>query len=328
MRPTPSIRLETSSYCNLRCPSCPTTSRAIDPVIGKGFLKLADFQQLLRDNPDLKRIELSNYGELFLNPDIIPIMACAHERGVRLAADNGVNFNKVSDAQLAALVQYGFSFLRCSIDGASDATYPIYRRNGDFSTVLRNLGKLNALKQAAGSALPVLHWQFVIMGHNEHEIPQARALAQQLGMTFELKLTWDPDFSPVTDRAAVTRELGGEPATRAEYLEKHGVPYLASICDQLWDQPQFNWDGKLLGCCRNFWGDFGGNLFQDGLAASLRSEKLQHAKLMLQGRAAPRADIPCTTCEIYLQRQAAGRWMKRRPIRKFLARLWHRLRGK
>lgn len=325
MPSTPSsIRLETSSYCNLRCPSCPTTTRAIDPTIGRGFLKLADFQQLLRANPGLRHIELSNYGEIFLNPDLIPIMAFAHERGVRLAAHNGANFNRVTDEQLAALVRYEFDAIRCSIDGASDASYRIYRRNGDFGTVISNIEKLNALKRAHGATRPVLVWQFVVMGHNEHEIPLAREMAQRLGMNFQLKLTWDPDFAPVQDHAALRRELGDDATTREEYLQKHGVPYLAHICDQLWDNPQYNWDGKLLGCCRNFWGDFGGNLFQDGLAGSLQAEKLHYARAMLLGHAEPRADIPCTTCELYLARRKTGRWLKRRPIRHLLARLVRR----
>ncbi len=31
---------------------------------------------------------------------------------------------------------------------------------------------------------------------------------------------------------------------------------------------------KVLGCCRNFWGDFGGNAFTDGLVSSLNNEKI------------------------------------------------------
>lgn len=51
--------------------------------------------------------------------------------------------------------------------------------------------------------------------------------------------------------------------------------------------PQINWDGKLLGCCLNFWGDFGGNAFEQGLEHVLSSENLAYARRMLQ-RAPPR----------------------------------------
>jgi len=71
------IRLEASSRCQLRCPSCPTTSGAILPAIGSGILKFADFQALLDGNPGLRDIELSNYGEIFLNPELIAILEYA-----------------------------------------------------------------------------------------------------------------------------------------------------------------------------------------------------------------------------------------------------------
>jgi hypothetical protein len=49
----------------LRCPSCPTTIKAIHPAVGSGFLKLRDFKKLVDENPWLKEIELSNCGEIF-----------------------------------------------------------------------------------------------------------------------------------------------------------------------------------------------------------------------------------------------------------------------
>ena len=49
---------------------------------------------------------------------------------------------------------------------------------------------------------------------------------------------------------------------------------MQEICHQLWDAPQINWDGKILGCCRNFWGDFGGNAFTEGLFQSVNSGQM------------------------------------------------------
>jgi hypothetical protein len=71
------------------------------------------------------------------------------------------------------------------------------------------------------------------------------------------------------------------------------------MCLQLWNDPQINWDGKMLGCCRNFWGDFGGNAFTDGLIESVNSERMDCARKMLTGTSLPRDDIPCTACEMY-----------------------------
>jgi len=60
------IRIEASSVCQLSCPSCPNTSKAIHAVVGSGLLKFKDFQKLIDENAWIKEIELSNYGEIFL----------------------------------------------------------------------------------------------------------------------------------------------------------------------------------------------------------------------------------------------------------------------
>jgi MoaA/NifB/PqqE/SkfB family radical SAM enzyme len=261
------------------------------------------------DNPWVEDIELSNYGEIFLNPDLLEIMKYAHGQNVALRADNGANLNHVREDVLHGLVQFGFRSITCSIDGAGSNTYERYRIRGNFERVIGHIRTINALKRQYRSAYPKLSWQFVVFGHNEHEIPRARELAAELDMGFYLKLSWDPDFSPVQDHELIRREAGA--ATRAEYKERKGVDYTQRICDQLWDRPQINWDGKVLGCCRNFWGDFGGNAFKDGLFKSINNEKIRYARKMLLGKQPPREDIPCTTCEIYLGMKAAGKWLER-----------------
>ncbi len=138
-------------------------------------------------------------------------------------------------------------------------------------------------------------------------------MARVLYMDFLAKLTWDDEFSPVRGKDAVREATGTGAASREEYEASHGADYMRGICHQLWDEPQINWDGKVLGCCRNFWGDFGGNAFRDGVEASVNGEKMTYAREMLQGREAARDDIPCTTCDIYLTMRERGRWLERGP---------------
>src|SRR5262249_59297012 len=93
-----------------------------------------------------------------------------------------------------------------------------------------------------------------------------------------------------------------------EFEELHGRSYY-QLCNQLWDDPQINWDGKVLGCCVNHWGDFGGNAFRDGLTASVNTEQIQYARAMLLGCAPPREDIPCTRCSEYQKMRRRGAWL-------------------
>lgn len=303
------IRLEASSACQLRCPSCPTTTGAARPVLGRGFLKFDDFKALVDANPWVREIELSNYGEIFVNPELAAIIAYAHGRGVALSCENGANLNNVDDSVIEAMVRYGFRSITCSIDGASQGTYSVYRVRGNFDDVIANVQRINHFKKIYGSSLPVLTWQFVVFGHNEHEIAAARMRAAELGMGFYVKLSWDSGFSPVKNPELV-RGIGGVGAvTREEFREKYGRDYMEGICAHLWETPQINWDGKVLGCARNFWGEFGGNAFTDGLLASINTEKLQYARRMLQGEVPARGDVPCTTCDIYLGRRRDRQWI-------------------
>jgi len=310
--PVPSaIKLELSASCQLRCPSCPTATGETAQAIGAGFVRAAIFRKLLDDNPGIREIEISNYGEPFLNPDLAQILADADARGVALRCDNGANLNHARDDVLEAVVRHRLRSLRCSIDGAGAETYAIYRKGGDFARVLANIRAINRHKRHYASRYPELTWQFIAFGHNQHEIEAARALAASLNMQFFVKLSWDEDFSPPVDAAALKRDGNLADASRAEHKARTGADYMDSLCHQLWDSPQINWDGRMLGCCRNFWGSFGGNVLHEGLAAAFDSDGMRHARAMLQGGAPPRADIPCTTCSIYLDRRAHGRWVRR-----------------
>jgi MoaA/NifB/PqqE/SkfB family radical SAM enzyme len=297
-------------------------------VVGKSVLRLADFVKLIDDNPWIGRVELSNYGEVFLNADLLAIFRHAYERNVSLDIANGANLNHVRDEVLEGLVRYRVANMTCSIDGASQDVYARYRVRGNYERVIGNIRRINHFKRVHGSELPRLTWQFVAFGHNEHEIAPARELAAELDMNFFVKLSWDAEFSPVVDEDAIRVASRTGAATRAEFREKHGSEYLGNTCDQLWSSPQINWDGKVLGCCRNFWGEFGGNAFRDGLRASLNHEKLSYAREMLEGTKPARSDIPCTTCDLYTQRKDSNRWFKPRyPVdadTKMIAAVWRR----
>jgi len=305
------MQIDASSFCQLRCPSCPTTSKAIHPAIGSGFLRPDDLRAVLDANPEIRQVELSNYGEIFLNPFLLDILQLCAERGVATTANNGVNLNHARPAVLEGVVRHRMRLLSVSIDGATQKTYERYRVNGRLDAVLANIVRVNAWKRRLGSKFPVLRWQFVVFGHNEHELEEAKAQAEVLEMEFAPKLSWDDAISPIRDLDAVRRAMPGQAATRAEFRERSGQDYAAGICHQLWDSPQVNWDGRLLGCCRNFWGDFGANVFRDGFVTAVNNPRMNHARAMLRGEAGPRDDIPCATCDIYLGMRRNGKFLHR-----------------
>src|SRR4051812_40693657 len=99
------VAIEATSACQLRCPSCPTASGETKPLLGRGFLDPADFEKFLSDNPNVRDVELSNYGEVFLHPNLPAIFEIAAKRSVALGIVNGANLNNVKEGALEALIK-------------------------------------------------------------------------------------------------------------------------------------------------------------------------------------------------------------------------------
>jgi MoaA/NifB/PqqE/SkfB family radical SAM enzyme/quercetin dioxygenase-like cupin family protein len=313
------VRLDASTVCQLKCPSCPTATGATGQKLGVGSLKFEDFDKFIRRNPHVSHIELSNWGEVFLNKDLVKILAYAYRRNVSLYIANGANMNDIRGDVLEALVKYKLRRITCSIDGASQETYVQYRIKGDFNRVMENIKAINRWKAKYRSSYPQLTWQFVAFGHNEHEIAKAQEMAKALGMSFLLKLSWEdlydlPEFSPVQNKELVGKETGLGVASRKEYLAKYGQDYVEhTCCWDLWNGPQINYDGRMLGCPINYWGDYG-NVFEEGLDACLNGEKMQYARDMLMGKREAKEGIPCTTCKVYRRIKKDQAWVTEKDV--------------
>ena len=303
------IRVDASSICQLKCPICPNALRVYDQsVVGYGYLRESDFKNLLEDNPWLTEIELCNSGEVFLNPELLGIMEYAHRKGVILAMNSGANLNTVKPEVLEGLVKYQVRSIACAIDGTTNEAYAQYRVNGNLDNVLENVKTIVAFKKKYRSRYPLLRWQFVIFGHNERQISEARAMADSLGMRFEPRPNVCPDFSPVRDEALVRSLIGA--ANIEEFRRTKRVDYGYGECLQLWDAPQVNWDGTMIGCCMNIFTDYG-NVFRDGLVTVLNGEKMRRARRMVSGEEPASPEIWCSACPLYQDRRARGWWVRR-----------------
>ena len=318
------IRLEACNDCQLNCYEC--WMRKIDPekinkVGGFGYLKFKDFKDFIDKNSFVNEIELSNNGEIFLNPELNDIIKYAYEKGIKLTAHNGVNLNTVSDETLENLVKYNFEVITVSMDAATPEVYLKYRRGGDFNTVIDNIKKINKFKAQYNKDHPYLNYQFIVFGHNEHEIDAAKKLAKELDMEIYFVKNLAEGFSPIKDVKTVEEKTGlkypeyrdnlkedenGDKVSSA--ISKYRVPETAEVagtvdapemtennettnreeinpddifCYQFNHSPQINFNGDFLGCCTLVTENFGVNVFEVGLLEAMNSDKILRAKLML-----------------------------------------------
>ena len=87
------IQIDASAHSQLACPACPTANGLTRANSGAGDLDTTRFRALLDANPRTQEVELSNCGEMLLDPRLVEILRIAAERHVVLHADNGVNLD-------------------------------------------------------------------------------------------------------------------------------------------------------------------------------------------------------------------------------------------
>jgi len=188
------MQVELTNYCNLKCPVCPTGSKALErPPVP---IDVVLFERLLNEvGPRLLTLALYAWGEPLLHPDLSALLKIA--RGYNFAtflSTNGQNLDR--DQVVDALITYPPTYLIVAIDGLTDATNSHFRVGARLDPVLKGVRRLAELKRATRSSLPILHMRFLIMKHNQHEHSSVKEFAERNGFDFLSIRTLSPIDSP------------------------------------------------------------------------------------------------------------------------------------
>jgi radical SAM protein with 4Fe4S-binding SPASM domain len=238
----PSYFIDPINVCNLRCPLCPTGRGVL--ARPRGRMALADLQRLADQiTPYAYRVELYNWGEPLLHPDIFAMIELFSRRRVSVGLSSNLNALDAEDAR--RLVQSGLNQLVVSIDGATQETYAAYRRRGNLETVLGNLELLLNTRRALGRRNPFVVWRMLVGKHNEQEIEAVRTMAADMGVdSFSTGVL----YVDTQDTEQVEQWLPTDPSYSpydydAQELENRWD------CRDLWESMVINWDGGVSPCC-------------------------------------------------------------------------------
>jgi MoaA/NifB/PqqE/SkfB family radical SAM enzyme len=283
------IVVEPTNTCNLRCPYCHTGAGRFGRR--PAMLDLARARALLDEIGDsLLLVELFNWGESLLHPELPELVADASRRG--LSTRVNTNFSMpFSDAQAERLVASGLTDLFVSIDGATQPVYERYRVGGDLTRVLDNCRRVAAAKRRLGATSPQLTLQYLRFPCNEQEGDAIRRVAAETGMRLLAFRGATPD--PAWDAA---------PAWPPWFLEHRPGP-----CPYLFGHPVFTVDGNVAPCRGVFQrfddfahvaagpGDAGARSFREAWNA----DRFQTARRLFHGREDASAEarrLPCWEC--------------------------------
>ena len=172
-----SAQIEPTDRCNLRCIMCPRTYMTGEG--GSHDLALGDFKRILDQIPTLKSIQLSGFGEPFLNAELPGMIEIARARGIHVATNsNGTCF---SENNVQKIVESGLNILKLSIDAPTPETYHKIRK-ADLNRAKDGLKLLVKEKEALGSATPSMRLNVVLMKDNVLELALFFDFAHEIGI--------------------------------------------------------------------------------------------------------------------------------------------------
>jgi MoaA/NifB/PqqE/SkfB family radical SAM enzyme len=241
--------VDPTTFCNLRCPACPTGAQA--GLRKPATLDLELYRAFIDEVGDyLFKLYLYNLGEPLLHKQAPELVALARARDIFVMLSSNLSL-ALDDVYCERLVASGLDVLIVPLDGASPDTYAKYRRRGDFELVRSNMRRIQAAKARLGSSTPRVVWQFLVFAHNQHEIETMRQQYREWGAD---------DYWVAGAYMPIGAEAEGfAPPGLAQFDIYHGehlhrrkterAAARGKACSWLYGVATLNPDGRVSPCC-------------------------------------------------------------------------------
>lgn len=239
------ISFEPTTFCNLRCPECPSGLRAFTRPTG---MLRKDFFRSTIDEVSDELIYLIFYfqGEPYLNPEFLEMVKYARQKNIYTITSTNAHFLDKENARRT--VESGLDRIIISIDGTTQETYSSYRIGGKLERVLEGARNLVECKKEMKSNTPHIIFQFLVVRPNEHQIEEVKELGKEIGVDevkFKTAQVYEYEkgnpLIPTIDKySRYNRHDDGTFSIKNKLLNH---------CWKLWHSCVITWDGKVVPCC-------------------------------------------------------------------------------
>lgn len=240
-----SLSLEPTTACNLGCPECPSGLKMFSRPTGN---LRSELNRKIIDELSPYLIYLNFYfqGEPFIHPTFLELVKYAKSKKIYTATSSNAHF--FTEEKAKQTVESGLDRLIISIDGSTQESYEKYRIHGDLEKVIEGTKRIVAWKKKLKSKTPHLIFQFLVVKHNEHQIPEIEKMAKELGVN-EVRYKSAQVYNyengnpliPDNEKYARYKKLPG-----GKYVLKNKMD---NKCWRMWTSSVITWDGKVVPCC-------------------------------------------------------------------------------
>ena len=171
--------IETTNVCNLNCPTC-TTPRHLLGRMPK-IMTTDEFRRIISQIKDYVHVVLLyDTNEPLTNPNIADMIRyCDKSNLFTSISTNAALFNKEKTDEI---LNAGLDEILLCMDGMSKESYEPFRLGAKFEEVRDNIRYFCEEKRKRHLARPYLELQFILTKLNQHEIPQIKEFAKELGV--------------------------------------------------------------------------------------------------------------------------------------------------
>jgi len=239
------VGIEPTTYCNLRCPECPSGLRAFTRPTG--MLKPENFKKTIDQlYKDLIYLLMYFQGEPYLNKNFLNMIEYASQKGIYTATSTNGHF--LSEFVAKKTIESGLSEVIISIDGTTQETYQSYRIGGNLQKVIQGVKNLVNAREELNSLTPFIVIQFLVVKPNEHQIEDIQQLGKDLGVDkVVLKTAQIYDYH---EGSSLIPTIGKYSRYKKDKQGKYHIKNkMLNQCWKLWHGAEITWDGRVLPCC-------------------------------------------------------------------------------
>lgn len=284
--------IEPTNKCNLKCVMCPNSVISQDKL---GFMDLDLYKNIIDQSKGyISYVVLCISGESLLHPKF-PQM-------VKYAKDNSVNTYLSTNATTLTpvlskkIIESGLDWINFSFDGCSKETYEKIRINGKFESTLKNVVDFLKIKKKLKSKMTA-ELQILLLD-------QKGILDYEKNINKFKKIFKDLPLESIQTRKPST--WGAVFDKTKKFIPKK-LSKIYSPCSYLWGSLGILWDGRVVACCSDFFGqNIFGNVKNDSLKSIWNNQKIINFRKAMINKTYLKHNSFCQSCDSLWEKRILG----------------------